>query len=173
MHQNLAKLDWNWSFLECGHSFRENWIFWFISSRNFSLKIKSMWVTYKFWKDPISRRVHHRWFWGIRISYLRYVNYLQPGYHRNKYQSLAVKNVQKWSLNFDLIQSSRVWTYQLLHAYGHLLVQSHHSNVRKTFLWLFTTLLHWFPTNKYLLGKWYLLFNSSHQAGTHSPQDSL
>ena len=119
---------------------------------------------WKFSKDPISRRVHHRWFWGIRISYLRYVNYLQPGLHRNKYRNLAVKNFQIWSLTLDPIQSSAIWTYKLLHTYGHLLVQSHHSNVRKTLLWLFTTLLCWFPTNKYLLGQCYLPFYSSHQA---------
>ena len=47
MYQKLAQLDRNWSYLECGHSFRENRIFWFIPSRNFSLKIKSMWVTYE------------------------------------------------------------------------------------------------------------------------------
>ena len=47
MHQKLAELDRNWSFLKCGHSFRENWIFWFTPSRNFSMKIKSMWVTYE------------------------------------------------------------------------------------------------------------------------------
>ena len=169
MHQNLAELDWNWSFLECGHSFRENWIFWFISSRNFSLKIKSMWVTYKFSKDLISRRVHHRWFWGIRISYLRHVNYLQLGLHRDKYRNLAVKNFQIWSLTLDPFQSSTIWTYKPLHTYGHLLVQSHQSNVRKTLLWLFMTLLCWLWTSKYLLGKCYLLLYSSHQAGNYSP----
>ena len=47
MHQKLAELDRNWSFLKWGHSFRENWIFWFTPSRNFSMKIKSMWVTYE------------------------------------------------------------------------------------------------------------------------------
>ena len=51
-----------------------------------------------------------------------------------------------------------IWTYEPLHTYCHLLVESHHSNIRKTLLWLFTTLLCWFRTNKYLLGKCYLFF---------------
>ena len=65
---------------------------------------------WKLSKDPISRRGHHRWFWGIRISYLRYVNYLQPGLHPEKYRNLAVKNFQVWSLTLDPIQSSTIWT---------------------------------------------------------------
>ena len=97
MHQNLAELDRNWSFLKCGQSFRENWIFWFISSHNFSFKIKSMWVNCKFSKDPISRRIHHRWFWGIRISYLRYVNYLQPSRHIPKF-SIEKFSSEAWLL---------------------------------------------------------------------------
>ena len=119
LHQSLAELDRNWSFLEYGHSFRENWIFWFIASRNFSLKIKSMWVTYHFSKNPISRRVHDCWFWGIWISNLRYVNYLQHGLHRDNYRNLAAKSFQIWSLTLDPIQSSAIWTYEPLHTYGH------------------------------------------------------
>ena len=113
---------------------------------------------WKFSKDPISRRDHHHWFWGIQISYLRYVNYLQPGLHREKYRTLAVKNFQIWSLTLDPIQSSTIWTYEPLPTYRYLLVESHHSNVRKIMLWLFATLLCWFWTTKYLLGKCYLLF---------------
>ena len=47
---------------------------------------------WKFSKDPISRRDHHHWFWGIQISYLRYVNYLQPGLHRDKY------GIEQWNI---------------------------------------------------------------------------
>ena len=119
---------------------------------------------WKFSKDPISRRDHHRWFWGIQISYLRYVNYLQPGLHREKYRTLAVKNFQIWSLTLDPIQSSTIWTYEPLPTYGHLLVESHHSNVRKTLLWLFATLLCWFRTTKYLLGKCYFFIALIKQA---------
>ena len=61
---------------------------------------------WKFSKDPISRRGHHRWFRKIRIPYLKYVNYLQPGLYRDKYRNLAVKNFQIWSLTLDSIQSS-------------------------------------------------------------------
>ena len=47
MHKKLAELDRGWSYLRLGHSFRENWIFWFIPSFNFSLKIKLMWLNYE------------------------------------------------------------------------------------------------------------------------------
>ena len=80
----------------------------------------------------------------------------------------AVKHFQIWSLTLDPIQSNMIWTYEPLPTYGHLLVESHHSNVRKTLLWLFATLLCWFRTTKYLLGKCYF-FYSSHQAGTYNP----
>ena len=122
---------------------------------------------WKFSKDPISRRGHHCWFWGIRISYLRYVNYLQSGLHQDKYRTLAVKNFQIWSLTLEPIQSSAIWTYEPLPTYGHLLVESQHSNVRKTLLRLFTTLLCWFRTTKYLLRKCYFFYRS-HQAGTYN-----
>ena len=46
------------------------------------INVGNLW---KLSKDLISREGHHRWFWGIRISYLRYVNYLQPWLHRDKY----------------------------------------------------------------------------------------
>ena len=46
---------------------------------------------------------------------------------------------------------------------------SHYSNVKKTLLWLFAALLCWFQTTKYLLVKCYIVFYSSHQAGTYSP----
>ena len=168
MHQKLAELDRNWSFLKCGHSFRENWIFWFTPSRNFSMKIKSMWVTYESYQRILfPEEATTCWFWGIRISYLRYVNYLQSGLHQDKYRTLAVKNFQIWSLTLDPIQSSTIWTYEPLPTYGHLLVESHHSNVRKTLLWLFATLLCWFRTTKYLVRKCYLRFYSSHQVGTY------
>ena len=144
---------------------------------HFSWAVISVWILlyinvgnlWKFSKDPISRRDHHHWFWGIQISYLRYVNYLQPGLHREKYRTLAVKNFQIWSLTLDPIQSSTIWTYEPLPTYGHLLVESHHSNVRKTLLWLFVTLLCWLRTTKCLLEKCYLVFYSSHQACTYSP----
>ena len=70
----------------------------------------------------------------------------------------AVKHFQIWSLTLDPIQSSTIWTYEPLPTYSHLLVESHHSNVRKILLWLFATLLCWFRTTKYLLGKCCLLF---------------
>ena len=124
---------------------------------------------WKFSKDLISREVHHGWLWRIWISYLRYVNYLQPGLHRDKYRNLAVENLQICRLILDLIQSSTIWTYEPLPTYGNLLVEYHHNNVRKSLLWLFATLLCWFRTTKYLLGKCYLLFYSSHQAGTYNP----
>ena len=91
---------------------------------------------WKFSKNPISRRGHHRWFWGIQISYLRYVNYLQPGLHRDIYWTLAVKKFQIWGLTLDPVQSSTIRTYAPLHTSGHLLVESHHINVIKTLLWL-------------------------------------
>ena len=51
-----------------------------------------------------------------------------------------------------------------LPTYGHLLVESNHSNVRKTLLWLFATLLCWFRTTKYLLGKCYFFIALIKQA---------
>ena len=84
--------------------------------------------------------------------------------HQDKYRTLAVKNFQIWSLTLDPIQSSTVWTYKPLLTYGHFFVETHHSNVRKTLLWLFATLLCWFRTTKYLLGKCYFFIALIKQA---------
>ena len=51
------------------------------------------------------------------------MNYLQSGLHQDKYRTLAVKNLQIWSLTLDPIQSSAIWTYELLPTYAHLLVK--------------------------------------------------
>ena len=76
----------------------------------------------------------------------------------------AVKHFQIWSLTLDPIQSSMIWIYVPLPTYGHFLAESHHSNVRKTLLWLFATLLCWFRTTKYLLGKCYFFIALIKQA---------
>ena len=55
----------------------------------------------------------------------------------------------------------------------HLLVQSHHSNVRETLLWLFMTLLYWFRTNKHLLRKCYLPFIALIKQALIVQKDSL
>ena len=108
MYRKLTELDQNWRFLKCGHSFRENWVFWFNPSLNFSIKIKSMWVTCES-SDPLSWRVDHCWFWGIRISILRYGNYLQPGLHRDKYRTLAVKNFRSEAWLLTRFRAVRYW----------------------------------------------------------------
>ena len=156
MHQKLAELDRNWSFLKWGHSFRENWIFWFTPTCNFSMKIKSMWVTYESSRrilfpegaTTVGSEVFESPIWDTW-------NYLQSGFHQDKYRTLAVKNFQIWGLTLDPIQSSTIWINEPLPTYGHLLVESHHSKVRKTLLLLFATLLCWFQTTKYLLAKCY------------------
>ena len=73
---------------------------------------------------------------------------------------LAVKNFQIWNLTLDAIQSSKqhdmdIWTTTHLRSFT---IWKRHSNVRKTLSWLFATLLCWFRTTKYLLGKCYLHF---------------
>ena len=164
LHQKLAELDWIWSFLKFGQSFRENWMFWLTPSGNFSLEIElnvaNLWKFSKdhyiksvqrwsfFWSVfsciqrystslriqsergkirtrknsvfrhfPCSGSYFHRWFWGIQISYLRYVNYLQSGLHWDKYRNSAERIFQMWSLTLDLIQRSTIRTYKSQHSY--------------------------------------------------------
>ena len=52
-----------------------------------------------------------------------------------EYRNLVLKNFQMWNLTLDPIQSSTILSYELLHSYGHLPIQSNQNNVRKTLLW--------------------------------------
>ena len=143
MHQKLAELDRNWSFLKCGHSFRENWIFWFTPSRNFSMKIKSMWVTYESYQrilfpegaTTVGSEVFESPIWDTwTICNLDSIE---------TNTDLSSETISDLELDPWPNSKQYVWTYEPLPTYGHLLPESHHSNVRKTLLWLFATLLCW------------------------------
>ena len=138
MHQKLAELDQNWRFLKYGHSFRENLIFWFTPSCNFSMKIKIMWATYESYQRI--RFLEGATTVGSEVFESPICELFATWTPSWQIPTWAVKNFQIWSLTLDPIQSSTIWTYEPLPTYGHLLVESHHSNVRKTLLWLFATL---------------------------------
>ena len=47
---------------------------------------------------------------------------------------LSSEKYSDLELAFDPIQSRAIWTHEPLPTYGHLLVESHYSNVKKTLL---------------------------------------
>ena len=142
MHQKLAELDRNWSFLKCGHSFRENWIFWISSSRNSSMKIKSMWVTYESYQRILFPEGATTYGFNVfespigdtwTICNLDFIE-TNTDLSSEKFSDLQLDS---WP------DSKQYERYEPLTTYGHLIAESHHSNVRKTLSWLFATLLCW------------------------------